>query len=160
MEKGNSLNDHLQKISTWANTWQVKFNPENTETIQFSRKRIANPRPSLFMQGIPINEVDEHKHLVTLRRGCSDLNYHKFERHLSNDPSCSCGAPREDTQHYLLVCPNYTVLRNDAEIYKHGYSLKTILYGNSDLSYLDNLAILKSVYLFVIDSRRFDTKCG
>ncbi len=61
----------IDKISEWANMWQVKFNPDKTETIQFTRKRTPVKSP-LTMQGTTIKEVQSHKHLgITLQNDCT-----------------------------------------------------------------------------------------
>ncbi len=39
---------------------------------------------------------------------CSPLNDHIFSFiHVIDDPSCSCGCPRENNKHYLLECQLY-----------------------------------------------------
>ena len=48
-----------------------------------------------------------------LRVGLSTLNAHLFQLQLAPSPSCSCGHACEDTVHYLLWCPQYTIHRTN-----------------------------------------------
>ncbi|MEW8546021.1 MAG: reverse transcriptase domain-containing protein, partial [Candidatus Thiodiazotropha sp.] len=57
------LNTDLNKISRWAATWLVTFNPTKTEALLFSRKLNKLQHPPLFMQNHQISEVEFHKHL-------------------------------------------------------------------------------------------------
>ena len=58
-----TLNSDLEKISQWAKTWLVKFNPAKTESLLISRKIIQPAHPPLFMLNEQIQEVENHKHL-------------------------------------------------------------------------------------------------
>ena len=53
------LNTDLDKISQWATTWLVPFNP--TKTMLFSRKFNRPHHLPIFMQNHQITEVDSHK---------------------------------------------------------------------------------------------------
>ena len=46
----NCLNSDLNKITQWAATWLVSFNPTKTESIIISRKSNKNRHPSIYMQ--------------------------------------------------------------------------------------------------------------
>ena len=59
----DSLNTDLTKISQWAATWLVTFNPAKTEALLFSRKLNRPQHPPLYMQKHLNSEVDVHKHL-------------------------------------------------------------------------------------------------
>lgn len=56
------LNADLEKISLWANTWLVTFNPAKTESLLISCKLIKLGHPPLYMQNKRIAEVETHKH--------------------------------------------------------------------------------------------------
>ena len=45
-----SLNTDLDRISQWAATWLVSFNPAKTESLFISRKVNRPYHPPLFMQ--------------------------------------------------------------------------------------------------------------
>ena len=42
-----------------------------------------------------------------LRHQCSSLNSDLYRINITNDPKCQCGAPYEDSIHYLMECPLY-----------------------------------------------------
>lgn len=46
-----------------------------------------------------------------LRLKSSLLNAHLYAKGKAESPRCHCGHPREDTQHFLLTCPVYTIPR-------------------------------------------------
>ena len=51
------LNFDLSKISRWADTWLVSFNPTKTESLLISRKLNQAGHPPLFIQNHEITEV-------------------------------------------------------------------------------------------------------
>ena len=57
------LNQDMQTISTWAETWLVSFNPNKTESLLISRKINRTQHPPVYMQNNVIAEVETHKHL-------------------------------------------------------------------------------------------------
>ncbi|MCG8096458.1 MAG: endonuclease/exonuclease/phosphatase family protein, partial [Candidatus Thiodiazotropha endolucinida] len=71
----NSLNSDLDRISKWAATWLVAFNPSKSASFLMSRKLIKPIHPPLFMQNIQIDEVDSHKHLGL--HFSQDCSWHK-----------------------------------------------------------------------------------
>ena len=56
------LNRDLDKISEWANKWQVTFNAKKSKDMIFSRK-VLNNSPPLKFNGICIERVHKHRHL-------------------------------------------------------------------------------------------------
>ena len=66
------LNSDLEKISRWATTWLVTFNPSKSVAFLISRRLIRPDHPPLFMQNVQIEEVDSHKHLgLHLSQDCT-----------------------------------------------------------------------------------------
>ena len=59
----DTLNSDLERITQWASTWLVKFNPAKTESLLISRKVIKPVHTHLYMQNHEIKEVENHKHL-------------------------------------------------------------------------------------------------
>ena len=53
-----NVNTDLDKISQWAATWLVTFNPNKTEALLFSRKQNRLQHPPLIMQNQHISEVE------------------------------------------------------------------------------------------------------
>ena len=62
-ETANIINNDLDRIHKWAETWLVKFNPSKTVSLLISRKTQQQFHPLLQMNNIPIKEVESHKHL-------------------------------------------------------------------------------------------------
>ena len=73
-DTGNTLQNDINKINTWADTWLVKFNPYKSESL-VSRKNIKPIHPDLYISNILIPNVQTHKHLGI---------------HLSSDGSWDC----------------------------------------------------------------------
>ena len=62
----NDINYNLALIGKWALTWRMSFNPDPQKQavkLTFLRKRIENGHPHIFFNGIPVKNVNEHKHL-------------------------------------------------------------------------------------------------
>ena len=62
-EAGNILQDDVNKINSWAESWLVKFNPTKSESLVISRKSSKATHPDINMSNIPIPNVQTHKHL-------------------------------------------------------------------------------------------------
>ena len=76
------LNADLEKISLWANTWLVTFNPAKTESLLISRKLIKPDHPPLYMQKQHIAEVETHKHLGLYLS--SDCSWHQHIKYITD----------------------------------------------------------------------------
>ena len=62
------LNSDLQTLQSWADQWFVTFNPSKTISMCLSPK--TNTLPVLYLNRIPLKEVNCHRHLgVTLAPG-------------------------------------------------------------------------------------------
>ena len=96
--------------------------------------------------------------LARLRMGCSVLNDDLYRIGVTNSPSCSCGARKENAFHFFMTCPNYSVLRQQlhADMIKYTkYSIGTILYGDKTKCDKTNSDIVHLVHNFILDSNRF-----
>ena len=68
----NCLNIDLGRISKWAATWLVAFNPTKTESLLISRKLNKLNHPPIIMQNLQISDVEFHKHLgIYLSNDCT-----------------------------------------------------------------------------------------
>jgi ribonuclease P/MRP protein subunit RPP40 len=56
------LNRDLSRISDWASTWKVTFNPGKSKDMIFSNKYLLNSPPLIF-NGTFVERVQDHKHL-------------------------------------------------------------------------------------------------
>ena len=62
----NDMNHDLELIKQWANDWRMSFNPDPQKQaveLTFSRKRIEIDHPVVLFNYIPVEKVNEHKHL-------------------------------------------------------------------------------------------------
>ena len=75
------INTDLVRISRWASTWLVTFNPSKTETLLISRKLNRHLHPPLFMENHQISEVDSHKHLGLYFS--HDCTWHQHINHIT-----------------------------------------------------------------------------
>ena len=98
-------------------------------------------------------------HHARLRLGCSKLKYDLcFNLHVVDSPSCACGAPWEDANHFFCDCPLYDDIRPDlinAVLPVANFNIHNLLYGNKDLQYVENTGIFDAVHLFLTKSMRF-----
>ena len=61
-ETATILNNDLETIYKWADTWLLKFKPSKSVSFLLSRKHSANIHPPLVMNDEYIKEVTHHKH--------------------------------------------------------------------------------------------------
>ena len=97
--------------------------------------------------------------LTQLRNSYSFLNYDLLKVIIVNDAACSCGAPREDAFHYLFTYPNYTEIRlimmnNLNWVQTNDLNLHVLTCGSDDLTYEENMNIIKHVFNFIKSSKR------
>ena len=102
-----------------------------------------------------------------LRVGLSTLHAHLFQLNLTPSPACPCGYKYEDTAHYILWCPQYTVYRANllsaTRLTYKGFDelsdkdkLNILLFGNN-LSKTQGILIAHHLQTFIAHSRRFNT---
>ena len=67
--KNNSasqLNNDLNKVSDWAYTWKMSFNPDHSKQAQeviFSRKYTKEDHPPIYFNDIPVTQATVQKHV-------------------------------------------------------------------------------------------------
>ena len=97
-------------------------------------------------------------HHARLRLGCSKLAYDlTFNLHVQENPYCVCGA-LENSFHYFFVCPSYTNIRQNlinALPEKAKFNLATLLFGDPELTFTENIRVFSAVHKFISDSLRF-----
>ena len=93
-----------------------------------------------------------------LRLECSDLNEVLHRKNLVASPACSCGHPRETTDHYLHECPNYRLERTALyqSVAQYGpITTNLLLYGKNELDHEINTSIFDNVQKFLLQTNRF-----
>ena len=80
-------------------------------SVQFKKhvRRTRTPKPAspYYSLGSKIGNILHTR----LRLNSSHLKAHMYAQGKAESPHCSCGYPREDTQHYLLCCPLHILPR-------------------------------------------------
>ena len=76
------LNTDLLKLSRWAATWLVLFNPTKTESLIFSHKLNKPLHPPLLMENQQTVEVESHKHLGVI--SLADCTWHKHIEYITD----------------------------------------------------------------------------
>ena len=128
---------------------------------------IRPPAKSVFGIHDPIGL----SYLTQIRVGLSRLNFHKFKHNFRDtvNPMCPTNDGIEDTEHFLLLCPSFNLLRRDllagvsnlirpfAQI--NGFSnsalIQLLLYGDKDLSDDINKDIIQLTLNFIHRTGRF-----
>ena len=97
-----------------------------------------------------------------LRNKCSSLNSDLFKSNLVPSASCSCGYKNECSEHFLLYCNKFNLLRNNMLIELNMLDMRglpvnidILLFGNDDLSVEINTFIFSCVQKYIKDTRRF-----
>ena len=94
-----------------------------------------------------------------LRNRCSSLNEHLYSKKLVQSPLCRSGSV-ESTQHYFLDCLFHRDLRlslSQSPNVITTFTLNTILFGDENLSLLENQRIFNSVHTYIRNSKRFSS---
>ncbi|MCH2389971.1 MAG: reverse transcriptase family protein [Nitrospinales bacterium] len=110
------------------------------------------------------------KYVTQLRMELSPLRAHKFKYKFidTNDPFCPVCESTEDTEHFLLHCRSFTLLRVNLiqsvstivdafENLSRKKKVKLLLYGDTNLDAIKNRAILDAVGKFITKTKRLDT---
>ena len=98
-------------------------------------------------------------HHSRIRIGCSKLKHDlHYNLHVSDDPTCACGAEVEDAEHFFLYCQNYIDLRlqlfNSISVYCD-VTLDTIFHGNPELDSTFNKQIFDAVHHYIVSTNQF-----
>ena len=108
------------------------------------------------------------KLLTRLRANFSPLNEHRFRHNFEClSPICICGTGKEDNEHYLLHCPQFTAQCQDllGQALDVGYDVASmnstdlrhlLLYGNPNKSTFANRIILEATISYIKTSGLFN----
>lgn len=136
---------------------QLPNNIRQSESLSIFKKSIYEKpdKNVLYYYGERWSNI----HHSRIRIGCSKLNADLcFNLHVRDNPSCVCGAPLENSQHFFTQCPLFTVQRNvlRASIaHISPLQLDILLHGNTNFTLNQNKAIFDAVHTFIKTSERF-----
>ncbi len=95
-----------------------------------------------------------------MRIGCSALNAHLYYNlHVVDNPSCPCGYPNEDPNHYFLECNLYLESRNILMLVIEPHTnIHDILYGVAHETADINKVRLDALYTYIRSTERFTNR--
>jgi len=142
-------------ISLWNDlTDEMKFK----DTVENFKKQFAVERKELQVLYY-YGERWPCVHHARMRIGCSKLNNDLFNNlHVVDSPSCICGAPYENAEHFFFHCPQFYNIRQTMLDDIQGVmpiNVDHLLYGNADYDTQSNERVFKAVHQFIINSQRF-----
>ena len=140
-------------VSLWNN---LDLNVRNSPNISCVKSRIKEKTvksPEYYGEGSRKLSIFHAR----LRHQCSSLNSDLYRINITNDPKCQCGAPYEDSIHYLMECPlyqneRYCLFRNLRETNKN---IEALLFGNDENSINENSNIFNKVRAYIRQTKRF-----
>ena len=139
VRKKNSLKKYLRKECSY-NSFRSKITP------------IVNCPDDVGLRKFNIIHAQ-------LCMNCSNLIAHLHSLHVIDSPACVCSHSEEDTAHFFLDCPLYYVhrlaLRNTVLRFSH-FGLEMLLYGDDNLDYKTNVAIVLAVHELVKFQKDFN----
>ena len=100
-----------------------------------------------------------------LRNNCSNLkhdlytNKDLYTNFIEPDFSCRCGYSCEDANHYFFIRSLYLNERVElfhSTVFYHQLSLRTLLFGDQNVSTEDNFIIFGAVHRFIKETKSFD----
>jgi hypothetical protein len=144
-------------IRLWNNLDKKLRDCPSLNAFKCALKGLKNKANKLFYFGKRVPSV----HHARLRIGCSKLNAHlSLNLHVIPSPQCQCGSPYEDPNHFFFSCPLYYAQRNlllaTAAQVSNNVNIKTLLYGDPDISLTKNKTLFEAVHKYLLDTHRFD----
>ncbi len=145
-----------QSVKDWNQLEDSTKLSGNTENFMTALNEHLTKPPLWYLEGDRNTNI-LHARLCML---CSPLNDHLFSFiHVIDDPSCSCGCPRENNKHYLLECQLYRVERDHMfqELRKLDFKplLNNLLYGDSGVSDETNKKAFIVIQNYISSTKRF-----
>ena len=140
-------------VSLWNNLDIHIRNSPNILCLKSRIKENTSKPPKYYSEGSRKLNILHAR----LRHECSSLNADLFPINITNDPKCECGAPFEDSIHYLMECPLnqnerdclFRNLRETKKIY-----IETLLFGNDEININENSMIFNKVRAYIRQTKR------
>ena len=154
-------------IKLWNNIGPEFRNAESLSIFKRSILRIIRPTKK---DTFNIHNREGVKWIFQLRVGLSPLRKHKANHNFIDTPNgiCLCAQDEETTQHFLLDCPILALPRrelfrkidpilvmNDLASLSDRNKKDLLLYGNENLTLIENQKVLKATIKFIGQSGRF-----
>ena len=157
--------DNFYTVKSRIETFRKSFIPsavnlwnslkDSDRTLTYADSLLKKTRPPLLYYG---SRTNNYKH-AQLRMKCSKLNFHLYSLHVLDSPACPCGHNREDSNHYLLLCPLYfqariTMLNKIIHLTRTHISCDLLLYGAPELDLVTNYKVFDAVHEFISSTDR------
>ena len=151
----------------WNNIGPEFRNAESLSILKRSILRIIRPTKK---DTFNIHNREGLKWIFQLRVGLSPLRKHKANHNFIDTPNgiCLCAQDEETTRHFLLDCPILALPRrelfrkidpilvmNDLATLSDRNKKDLLLYGNENLTLIENQKVLKATIKFISQSGRF-----
>ena len=143
--------------------------PETTKQLSYSdfkkwiQHEYSTPKPpSYYSYGTKMLNTLHAR----LRTDTTQLNAHAYIIQKTDSPTCICGFPQENTNHFILACPKYSTIRHelfqnislslncDFTNQPRSTQLQILLHG-TDLGDVGGRAVARHFHKFIHDSHRF-----
>ena len=140
---------------------------ENFPTFQHLKSHVTSLICLIASSCFDLFDPPNIRYIFQLRIGLSKLRSHKKRHNFVDTPTdmCLCKQGKEDTSHFLLLCPFYSthrdVLARSVNDILQPYDLiindyvQLYLYGHSQLSTQENRSIIKATIAFIDKTKRF-----
>ena len=152
----NTLYEHSFFVSTTYLWNELPDNYKTTDSISSFKRLLRKDDIIVPLFYFGFNRTAEVIH-CKLRLEISDLKGDLVRRHLADNPACQCGYQCEHSKYYLFDCPLFNDARS-ASIHKisnANYTLDCLLFGDQNLSTVENSEIFQYVSNYIILSKRF-----
>ncbi len=146
-------------INLWNNLANEVRGVDSIEEFKRNFIPIRNELQVLYYYG----ERWPALHHARLRVGCSKLNSDlHYNLHVVENPSCICGSPLENAEHFLLQCAQFqnltVVMLNDIQTVMP-ISVMNLLFGNLHYTLEENQRVFSAVHQFILNTKRFIYSC-
>ena len=131
----------------------ILYRPQSFASFKYQLNKDTKRPPNFYNVGSRIGQILHTR----LRLECSSLNSHLYKKNIVPSPSCLCSG-FGSSNHFLLVCPRYTVARN---LYfklpndLSNFTTHDLLFGKDNEPSHVNECLFLQVQEFIIKSGRF-----
>ena len=127
-------------------------NSPSVESFKHKLNSNITKPPPYYFSGSRLGQI----YHARIRLNCS-LRYHLFQKNIIDNPVCECGEI-ENTSHFFFHCNLYGQLRHAlldrVSTYCHP-TVNIFLYGNTDLTDVENAELFSAVQDYILKTKRF-----
>ena len=136
----------------WNSLTDDTKNSPSVESFKHKLNNNITKPPPYYFSGSRLGQI----YHARIRLNCS-LRYHLFQKNIIDNPVCECGEI-ENTSHFFLHCNLYGQLRHALLDRVSTYCQPTVnvfLYGNTDLTDVENAELFSAVQDYILKTKRF-----